>query len=136
VDVELIANPVPGVNIVAGYAYNENKYKKASPALEGKSITFSPRNVANVWVSYTLLKGKAKGWGAGIGGNYIDDSWFEATNTFVLPSYMLLNATVYYDQPKYRIAIKGNNLLDEQYWNSNGTPQKPINFIASVAFRF
>jgi len=48
----------------------------------------------------------------------------------------LLNATVFYDQKKYRISLKGNNLLDEQYWNNNGTPQKPFNFITSIAFKF
>lgn len=72
----------------------------------------------------------------GVGGNYVSDSWFESTNTFVIPSYTLLNATVFYDQPKFRVAVKANNLLDEQYWNSSGTPQKPLNFLANIAFKF
>lgn len=135
-EAEIIANLVPGFNLVAGYAYNENKYTKASPALEGKLVTFSPRNVANVWVSYFIPKGAIKGLGLGIGANYVDASWFESTNTFELPAYTLLSATVYYDQPKFRLSVKGNNLLDEQYWNSTGMPQKPLNFLASVAFKF
>lgn len=135
-EVELIANPISGLNIVAGYAYNENKYTKASAALEGKSLTASPQHIANLWASYYLTKGKIKGLGVGIGGNYVGESWFESTNVFVLPSYTLLNAAIFYDQPKYRLALKGNNLLDEQYWNSNGTPQKPINFLANVTFKF
>jgi iron complex outermembrane receptor protein len=135
-EAELIANPIAGLNIVAGYAYNDNRYSKASTALQGKTITFSPRNVANIWVSYALQNGKAKGLGFGVGGNYVGDSWFETTNVFKLPAYTLLNVTVFYEQKKYRIAVKGNNLLDEQYWNNNGTPQKPFNFITSVAFKF
>lgn len=136
VEAEIITNPIAGLNIIAGYAFNENKYKKASAALQGKFVTASPQHVANLWVSYTLPKGKAKGIGAGIGGNYVGDSWFESTNQFELPAYVLLNAAIYYDQPTYRISIKGNNLLDEQYWNSNGTPQKPVNFLVSVGFKF
>jgi iron complex outermembrane receptor protein len=135
-ELELISNPVRGLNIVAGYAYNENKYTKASAALEGKLLPFSPKNVGNIWVSYYLTGGKAKGLGAGIGGNYVSKSWFEATNTFELPAYTLLNAALFYDQPKYRIAFKANNLLNEEYWNSNGTPQKLLNFLASITFRF
>ncbi|MRG44257.1 TonB-dependent siderophore receptor [Chitinophaga sp. SYP-B3965] len=131
-EAEVIANPIPGLNIIAGYAFNENKYTKASPALEGKFITASPQNVANIWVSYTTKKGL----GLGIGGNYVSDSWFESTNVFVLPAYTLLNATVFYDQPKYRLSLKGNNLLDQQYWNPGGTPQKQLNFLASIAFKF
>lgn len=135
-EVEVIGNPIAGLNIVAGYASNENKYDKASKALEGKFLTASPQHVANLWISYTVPAGKAAGFGFGAGGNYVSESWFESTNTMQIPAYTLLDATVFYDQPKFRVAIKGNNLLDEQYWNSNGTPQKPVNFLASVAFKF
>ncbi len=131
-EVEVIAHPVRGLNIVAGYANNENRYTKASPALQGKLVTASPEHIANLWVSYTL----PGGLGFGAGGNYVSDSWFESTNSFTLPGYTLLGATVFYDQPKFRLALKGNNLLDQQYWNSNGSPQKPANFVASVAFKF
>lgn len=136
-EAELIANPVPGLNIVAGYAYNDNKYTKASSAaLDGKSPVFSPKNIGNIWASYAIQKGKVKGLGFGVGGNYVSDSWFETTNTFKVPSYTLLNATVFYDQKTYRIALKGNNLTDQKYWNNNGTPQKLMNFLASVTFKF
>ncbi|MVT08602.1 TonB-dependent receptor [Chitinophaga tropicalis] len=134
-ELELIANPVTGLNIVAGYARNENKYTKASPALQGKLATGAPKDVANIWASYTLTRGRTKGLGFGAGGNYVGDSWFEATNTFKLPAYTLLSATVFYDQPKFRLAIKGNNLLDQKYWDTNGIPQKPLNFLGSVTFK-
>ncbi|MGN7723149.1 TonB-dependent siderophore receptor [Chitinophaga sp. 22620] len=135
-EAEVIANPVSGLNLVAGYAYNENTYKKASPAVQGKMLTASPNSVANLWASYFITRGKIKGVGVGIGGNYVSDSWFEAANLMVLPGYTLLNAALYYDQPKFRISLKGNNLLNEEYWNSTGTPQKTLNFLASVAVKF
>ncbi|HEY8920248.1 MAG TPA: TonB-dependent receptor [Chitinophaga sp.] len=135
-EVEVIANPATGVNIIAGYAHNENKYTKASAALEGKYVTFAPKDVANLWVSYAIPQGKVKGLGFGAGGNYVSDSWFESTNSFVLPGYTLVNATIFYDQPKFRLSVKGNNLLNKQYWNTNGTPQKQLNFLASVTFKF
>ncbi|RPD39812.1 TonB-dependent receptor [Chitinophaga barathri] len=135
-EAEVIANPIPGLNIFAGYAYNDNTYKKATPALEGKTLMASPKNVANFWASYFLTRGKARGLGFGIGGNYVSDSWFESSNVFVLPGYTLLNVGLYYDQPKYRFSLKGNNLLNEEYWISTGTPQKTINFLASVAVNF
>ena len=135
-DVELIANPISGLNIVAGYAKNENKYTKASEALNGKSLTASPKDVANIWVSYYLTKGDFRGVGLGVGGNYVGESWFESTNVFVIPSYTLLNASIFYDQPKYRLALKANNLLDQQYWSSAGSPQKPFNILANLILKF
>ncbi len=41
-EAELIANPVAGLNIVAGYAYNKNTYKKAAANLVGKSTGCKP----------------------------------------------------------------------------------------------
>lgn len=136
VEVELIAAPIAGLNINAGYAFNENRYKKASPALTGKYVMASPKNTANLWVSYTLLKGGMKGFGIGAGGNYVSDSWYNSGNQFILPSYTLLYATAFYDQPAYRISLKGNNLLNEEYWNSNGIAQKPFNFLVSLGLKF
>lgn len=135
VEAELIANPVTGLNIVAGYVFNENKYGKASKALEGKFLTFSPQHVGNIWVSYRLPKGPAQGLGLGIGGNYVSDSYFESTNSMVLPAYTLLNAVVFYETGAYRFSLKGNNLLDAPYWNNNGTAQKPFNILAGVAVK-
>ncbi|BAV06651.1 iron complex outermembrane recepter protein [Filimonas lacunae] len=136
VEVELIANPVAGLNIVSGYAYNKNEYTKASAATQGKQVVFSPNNTINFWASYVITKGKTKGLGFGAGGNYVGESWFEATNSFKVPAYTLVNATVFFDQKTYRLSLKGNNLTGQQYWNNNGTAQKPVNFLASVAFKF
>lgn len=136
VEVEMIANPKAGLNIIAGYAFNENKYTKASPALQGKLVTAAPNHTANFWVNYTLLKGTWKGFGVGAGGYYVGDSWFESSNQVVLPAYTLVGVTLFYDQPAYRISVKGNNLLNEKYWNSNGTAQEPFNFVLSLGLKF
>lgn len=135
IEAEVIASPVKGMNIVAGYGYNENTYVNSTAALKGKNVIFSPRNIGNLWVSYSLQEGKAKGLGIGAGVNYVGASWFDAANSFEVPSYTLISGTLFYDAPKYRIALKGNNLTNERFWNNNGTPQKPSHFIASVSFK-
>ncbi|MCF3110637.1 TonB-dependent receptor [Niabella sp. CC-SYL272] len=135
VEAEIIANPVPGMNIVAGYGFNENRYRNASPALQGKNVIFSPKNIGNLWVSYSIPEHKAKGLGFGAGVNYVGDSWYDAANSFKVPGYTLLSASVFYDVTRYRFALKGNNLSNERYWNNNGSPQKPSNFIASVSLK-
>jgi TonB-dependent siderophore receptor len=132
-EAEIIASPSRGLNLVAGYVFNENKYDKASKALEGKFLTFSPQHVGNVWISYRIPSGNMEGLGLGAGGNYVSDSWFESTNSIQLPAYTLINATIFYETGKYRFAVKGNNLGNQQYWNNNGTAQKPGNFLATVS---
>ncbi len=134
-ELEIIANPVPGLNIIAGYSQNENKYTKASADLQGKFATAAPKQVGNIWVSYSVLNGKCKGLGWGAGGNFVGDSWFETTNSFVLPGYALLSVSLFYDQARYRVTLKGNNLSNSEYWNSNGTAQKPLNFLAGITLK-
>lgn len=144
-ELDLTANPISELNIVAGYAYNENKYTragvvKASPTrtvpLTGKYLAASPKNVANIWASYSFFSGELKGLGFGAGVNYVDSSWFDSINEFTLPSYTLVGASVFYAHHKFRIGLKGNNLLNQQYWNSTGMPQKPANFLTEIRFRF
>jgi len=135
IEAEVIANPITGMNIVAGYGFNENRYRNASPALQGKNVVFSPKNIGNLWVSYSIPESKLRGLGFGAGVNYVGDSWYDAANSFKVPGYTLLSGSVFYDTQRYRFALKGNNLSNERYWNNNGTPQKPSNFIASVSFK-
>lgn len=138
-EVEIIGRPFPGFNYVASYGYNDNEFTKANPNILGKRAPGTPENVVNLWVSYNIINGKAQGLGLGIGNSYVSDAFLDGANTFKLDSYNLLDATIFYNRPRYRIAIKANNILDEQYWVSDGyyaRPQKPSNFMINFTYKF
>ena len=136
VDFELIANPFSGLNIVAGYAYNENKILKASdPSIEGNIAAGAPKNVVNFWTTYTL-QNKLKGLGAGFGANYVDKSYFATDNNFYMPSYTTYNATVFYDQSSWRVGVKFNNMSNKKYWDFYGNSQAPSNFLVNLTIKF
>ncbi|WP_345331427.1 TonB-dependent receptor [Mucilaginibacter defluvii] len=136
VDIELIGNPVAGLTLVAGYAYNDNRIIKSSnPAIEGNKATTSPENVANFWATYTL-QNRLKGLGLGFGVNYADKNFFTADNTFYMPSYTVYSGTVFYDQSKWRLGVKLNNISGKKYWDIGGNSQAPRNVMASLSFRF
>ncbi|MBE8722669.1 TonB-dependent receptor [Sphingobacterium pedocola] len=138
-EVELMSNPLAGLNILGSYGYNHNRFVKANANVEGKRALGTPEHVVNLWATYALLNGPLKGLGVGSGFSYVSDSFLDASNNFVLNGYNLLDATLYYNHPKFRVSVKGNNLLDVQYWVSDGyyaRPQRPANFLASLAYRF
>lgn len=136
IDIEVIGNPVAGLSIVAGYAYNDNRIIKSSnPAIEGNKATASPENVVNFWSTYTF-QNTLKGFGLGFGANYADKNFFTGDNTFYMPSYTVYNATVFYDQTKWRLGLKLNNLTDKKYWDIGGNSQTPRNVMASLSFKF
>ena len=134
-EAEVIANPVTGLNIIAGYATNNYKYRNTvTDVLFYQAQT--PRNFANVWVSYKFMGTTLKNFGLGLGGNYVGDNYFDATNVVVIPSYTVVNATVFYDMPKWRFGIKGNNLGNKRYWTNYGIPETLRQVIGTLTFKF
>lgn len=142
VELELIANPVTGLNIIAGYSYNDSKLTKGSPALEGRRpATAGPATLINSWISYAIPQGNLKGLGIGTGINYIGDhktANSAVMDVFTLPAYIMATATVFYDKPQYRVGVKVDNLTDERYFAGTGvlTPQLPRTVAASFTLKF
>lgn len=141
-EVEVAANPFSGMNVIAGYAYNDSKFVLSDNDSQGRRPgTAGPANLANLWISYRIPSGVAKGLGFGFGGNYASENKIINTvsqGVFYLPSYTVLNASVSYDRAKFRVALKLNNLTDKQYFTGYSTfnAQMPRQFVGSVAFRF
>lgn len=138
-EVDITANPIAGLNLVVGYAYNDSKYTKADSTVDGlRPAGSGPDKMFNFWLSYRVAKGKLQGLGAGVGGN-LGSSSFQ-TNTYaakvIVPGYQLFDATVFYDQPKFRIGFKVDNITSEKAWSVRLTPQAPARFIGSVSLKF
>ncbi|WP_242434749.1 TonB-dependent receptor [Hymenobacter amundsenii] len=141
VEVSVVANPLQGFNMVGGFAYNNSKFETEDETVNGRRPnTASSPIVANAWLSYRQPAGVLRGLGAGFGGNYASENRVQntSTNVFTLPSYTILNASVFYDQPRYRLSAKVDNLTDKQYWVGYTTmnPQKLRSIVGSVAYKF
>lgn len=142
-EAEVIANPIIGLNIVAGFSYNDSKLTKSADAsVEGlRPATASSPYLANFWVSYKFHQGAVKGFGLGFGGNYASDNKIVNSRTigvFTLPAYTVLGASAFYDTNKYRFGAKLDNLTNEKYWIGYTTinPQKLRSFALSATYKF
>ncbi|MBB6270761.1 iron complex outermembrane receptor protein [Pedobacter cryoconitis] len=134
-DLSFVANPIPGLNMIVGYAFNENHYIQSASGI-GKEVIANPKNVANFWLGYKFQPGTAlTNFGLGFGGNYVDKSFHNTDNTVIIPSYTLLNATAFYEQQKWRFGLACNNLANQKYW-SYENPQPLRQLILSTSFRF
>ena len=141
-EVDVIANPFVGFNVVAGFAYNHAELTNDVAATEGRrpSTAGSPA-LANLWLSYRLNDGPLRGLGLGAGGNYASDNMVvnDANNgQFILPHYVVLNASAFFDQPRYRLSVKADNFTNTHYWIGYGSmnPQKLRSIIGQVALKF
>jgi iron complex outermembrane receptor protein len=142
IEAEVVANPIPGLNILAGFSYNDSKYTRADSDVVGlRPATASSPYQANWWISYHFPAGALKGFGIGFGGNYASDNKVvnsRSIGVFIDPAYTVLNASVFYEYGKFRLAVKSDNLTDKKYWlgYSSADPQKLRSVIASAAFKF
>lgn len=142
VELDIIANPIEGLNIVAGYGYNDSKMVEADPTVEGlRPTSAGPVNLVNLWASYTFTKGDLKGFGLGFGGNHASENIISNTTVigkFTLPAYTIANAAVFYNTSTYRLAIKVDNITDKAYYTGWSTieRQMPRRIMASIALKF
>lgn len=136
IEVDLRATPAAGLSITAGYGYNHNKYIKSDYA-EGKLVSGSPKNVANVWVSYRFIGSPVlQHFGIGAGVNYADQCYLDDANTIGVPAYTYVNSTLFYENDSWRLGVALDNISNERYWNAFATPQMPRNVIANITFKF
>jgi iron complex outermembrane receptor protein len=141
-ELDLIANPVNGLNIIAGYSHNDSKMTQSAAAVLGRRpVSAGPADLANAWISYTQPTGKFTGLGVGFGGNYAGKNVIANDaniGEFTLPAYTVLNSTIFYSTKQYRLGLKVDNLTDKLYYKGWTTvePQMPRSIVANVTFKF
>lgn len=145
-ELDVTANLFKGFSLIAGYSHNETKnlkgnvgdfYAEPGRAPGGQG----PQNQFNLWATYKISNGSLKNFGLGLGGNYASEYRVadnSVTGIFDLPSYVVVNSSIFYNGDKFRFTFNLNNLTAKEYyigyWSVN--PQKPRNFVMSVAYKF
>ncbi len=138
----ITANPVAGLNIIAGYSYNDSELTEGDIDFKGRRPeSAGPQNLANLWASYRFTGGVLNGFGLGFGGNYASENKIFNRNlggTFTLPEYTVLNASAFYTMDAFTLTLKLDNLADEEYYKGWSTisPQRPRTFSANITYNF
>lgn len=123
IEMSLIANPIKGWNIIAGYSKNIAEVVEDDPAngyLGLRPEEAGPSQLINFWTTYTLTKSKLKGLGIGFGANAASEHIAlnrNVTGSFTLPAYQVYNASISYRAPNYAVVFKVDNLLNTKYYS-------------------
>ncbi|WP_308992599.1 TonB-dependent receptor [Mariniflexile litorale] len=140
---EVNANPVNGLNIRGGFSNNYSETTKSDNKniLKRRPLEAGPRNLYNFWANYEFQESKLEGFGLGFGFNGSSDRFainYLSTGEFILPSYTIANASVFYSADKYTISLKLNNALNKEYYKGWSTinPQNPRTLLANVTYKF
>ncbi len=59
------------------------------------------------------------------------------TQKFTVPAYVLVDATVFYERPAYRIGAKVDNLTNQKYWSASYLqPGATRRYVAEMSYKF
>lgn len=100
-----------------------------------------PENVYGLAINYAATENIA----ASLSATRVDSVEPSPLGGLVLPAYDLVNASLSYQNKRFRAALYINNLLDEQYFRANFPglygnltvlPEQPRNYSATLTFKF
>lgn len=150
---DLKGNIIDGLSLTANYAYTDSKVTKVTEGVtsieKGDVIPGFAKHTVNTWLSYKLEQGPLTGVGVSAGATFLGDrataTWNDSGTGANLPNYFRLDAGVFYEKDRMRIALNVFNVLDKYlysggyyewlsayYWQT----EAPRNFRLSVGYRF
>lgn len=127
---------LPGLGITSAYTYLDTEDKNTDKPLIGV-----PENTFSLWAKYVIQEGTFEGVGFGFGGRAVSDQSGDLTNSFDLPSYVVLDAALYYEKDNFSAQVNFKNITGEDYFSGSYNefyvlPAAPFNVTASVAWKF
>ena len=160
IEIDITARPTEGMNIMAGYSYNDMRYTETSGLngsfIEGDRLVRTPANTANLSFFYTLQSGKLKGVSFGANGNYIGDRLGGWNDQIVVNSttgavtindrdipiegYTTIDLSAGYTWKKFSILCKLSNITNELNYtvheNYSINPIAPRQVMTSIKYKF
>jgi iron complex outermembrane receptor protein len=121
VEFDLRGTIVSGLNLIANYAYTDSRVTEVAEGVtfpvEGSVVPGFAKHTMNAWLTYKLKKGALKGLGFSAGYTVLLDraTYWEAAPDpdKEMANYFKLDAGVFWEKDKIKIAANVFNVLDE-----------------------
>jgi iron complex outermembrane recepter protein len=119
IEFDLTGEPLPGLRLIATYAYTDAKITEDTTGREGNRLGSVPQHSGSLWAIYELQKGNLKGFGFGAGIFASSDFPGSAEDdTFTAPGYLRTDALLYYRRNNWRVQLNVENLFDTEYFET------------------
>ncbi|UOK41158.1 MULTISPECIES: TonB-dependent receptor [Flavobacterium] len=153
IEVGATVRPIEGMDIVAGYSYNDMRYTKTSGLtgsyIEGDRLVRTPANTANMSFFYTIPDGKFRGLSVGTIANYIGEriAGWNNTNgqtipdrTIPLDGYTTIDVSAGYKWRQFSILCRLSNITNELNYtvheNYSVNPIAPRQVMTTLKYQF
>ncbi|MEM0578130.1 TonB-dependent siderophore receptor [Flavobacterium polysaccharolyticum] len=118
-EADLESNPIKGLFLHAGLAYNDSKLIVSDALTQGlRPVDAGPKLSGTWYINYAPQSKGLSGFSLGLGGShYGKDLIINNTNgSFSTDAYTLINSVLSFEKTGYVFSLSANNLLNEHYW--------------------
>ena len=153
IEIDISAKPFEGLNIMAGYSYNDMRFTKTTGAIgsfiEGDRLARTPSNTANLSFFYILPYGVLKGVSIGTIANYTGEilAGWNNTNGQTIPDrtipingYTTIDFSAGYNWKQFSILCKLSNVSNVLNYtvheNYSVNPIAPRQIMTSIKYKF
>ncbi len=139
IEFDLAGQPLPGWNIIASFFLNDTFVSKDNDLPIGDRLVNAPSQGASFWTTYEIQKGNFKGIGFGTGLFFVGDKEAQLPNTFEIPAYVRVDASLFYKRDRWRVGVNFKNLFNETYYESQGNFLRagaPFTVLGSISVEF
>lgn len=141
IELDIAGEILPGWKVIAAYANTDAVITKDNALTVGNRLSNVPRNSGSLWSTYTLQTGRLQGLGVGLGVFAVGERAGDLENSFILPSYLRLDASLFYQKDNFRIGLNFKNLSNIRYFEgSQGRdqviPGAPFGISGNIAYSF
>jgi iron complex outermembrane receptor protein len=118
VEASLLAKVTDQWQILANATHQEAVLTAAPQALAtlGNHPQGVPANMANLWSTYKFAIGGVQGFQVGLGANYRDKTYSDTTNVNSVPSYVIGNAMIGWENANWGFALNIKNFTNQLYF--------------------
>jgi len=145
VEVDVAGEILPGLRLIAAYAYTDAEITRSNSGTEGNRPANVPAHSGSVWGVYEFRDGFFKGLGLGAGVVAVGRRPADNDNSATLPDYVRTDAAIYYKVTRHvDLAVNFRNLFDVRYFETSTfadpfggiTPGPPFSVFGSITARY
>lgn len=143
IELDVRGEILPGWNIIGSYAYTDAEITEDDGSeIEGNRSFGVPEHAASLWTTYEIQRGDLQGLGFGTGLFFVGERQGDTANSFQVPNYARVDASIFYKRENWRFAVNFKNLFDTEYVESTGNsrvrinPGIPFTVLGTIRFEF
>jgi iron complex outermembrane recepter protein len=136
IEFDLTGEPLPGLRLIANYAYTDAKITEDTGGFEDNQNANIPEHSGSFWAVYELQAGTLEGLGFGAGIFAADGISGDLENSYEIPGYLRTDALLYYRRDNWRVQLNFENLFDDEYFENSGRYGQPFTVRGRVSVTF